>query len=101
MCVGVERRQGRGRQEGKTVMYFLCMLIVQLRSRSFFQRHNVGGSTHYNFYLKYGTYMILRSVKINLRALNMMVPSELTRGGQYWGVISIFRVLELGSLYQP
>jgi hypothetical protein len=36
-----------------------------------------------------------------LRVLNTMVASELTGGGQYGGVINIFRVLEIGMLYHP
>ena len=62
-CV-LASRGGRGERGGGRDgdAFFLRMLIVRLGSRSFFWRQDVGGSTHNNSYLKYGTHMMLRSV---------------------------------------
>jgi hypothetical protein len=45
--------------------------------------------------------MMLISMQTNSGALNMMVPSKMGWGVAGGGVISIFRVLELGSLCRP
>jgi hypothetical protein len=61
-CVLASRGGRQGRGGGQDGDVFLSTLIMQLGSRSFFWRQDVGGSTHNNSYLKYGTHMMLRSV---------------------------------------
>ena len=49
-CVLASRGGRGGRGGGQDGDVFLCMLIVQLGSRSFFWRHNVGGSMHNDWF---------------------------------------------------
>ncbi len=51
-CVWPPRGYRGGRGGGQDGDVFLRTLIVQLGSRSFFWRHDVGGSTHNKSYYK-------------------------------------------------
>ncbi len=90
MCVGVKGRQrGKGGRARRWCIFAHAHHAIGVRE--FFWQHDVGGSTHNNSYEKYGAHMMLRSVYTNSRALNTMVPSELTGGVNIGGLLVFLR----------
>jgi hypothetical protein len=89
-----------GRGGGWTGNVFLSRLIVQLGLRCFFRRHDVGGSM-----LNFATKCM---VQPPCKYLCRLIRGRGTRwwcknwlAGWWGGVISIFLVLQIGTLYRP
>ena len=77
------------------------LLIMELGSPGFFGKHDGCAVGRNNSAKKYGTPTNKVSLQTKSGTGNTMVMSELTRGGQYDGVIGIFNKLNLWALYQP